>query len=191
MTFKMWFSMSTMAKNKRDVDSEVKREQIEDAACMLFLVEGYESTSMASIAKTAGVAPNTLYWYFASKDDLLVAILDRLVNRAMAQLATMQRQSFGDQVLWLLMEFQQASKLISTVHARLDKSDKIREWHDRFHAMLDRMLVQQMVGKGMSPAKASVMATVGTYVVEGLLSHPHGSQQVEKVVNWLTGGGKL
>ena len=191
MTFKMWFSMSTMAKNKREVDSEVKREQIEDAACMLFLVEGYESTSMASIAKTAGVAPNTLYWYFASKDDLLVAILDRLVNRAMAQLAMMQSQSFGDQVLWLLMEFQQANKLISTVHARLDKSEKIRDWHDRFHAMLDQMLVQQMVGKGMSPAKASVMATVGTYVVEGLLSHPHGSQQVEKVVHWLTGGGKL
>lgn len=180
-----------MAKNKREVDSEVKREQIEDAACMLFLVEGYESTSMATIAKTAGVAPNTLYWYFASKDDLLVAILNRLVNRAVAQLATMQNQSFGDQVLWLLMEFQQASKLISTVHARLDKSDTIREWHDRFHAMLDQMLVQQMVAKGMSPAKASVMATVGTYVVEGLLSHPHGPEQVEKVVHWLTGSGKL
>lgn len=180
-----------MAKNKREVDPEVKRDQIEDAACMLFLVEGYESTSMATIAKTAGVAPNTLYWYFSSKDDLLVAILDRLVNRAMAQLATMQSQSFGDQVLWLLAEFQQASKLISTVHSRLDKSETIRDWHDRFHVMLDQMLVFQMVSTGMSKAKASVMATVGTYVVEGLLSHPHGSQQVKQVVQWLTGGGKL
>jgi len=184
------FTIATMAKNKREVDPEVKREQIEDAACMLFLVEGYESASMATIAKTAGVAPNTLYWYFASKDDLLVAILDRLVNRALAQLPAMQSQSFGDQVLWLLAEFQQASKLISTVHARLDKSEKVREWHDRFHVMLDQLLVQQMVSKGMSPAKASVMATVGTYVVEGLLSHPHGSQHMEKVVNWLTGMGK-
>jgi TetR/AcrR family transcriptional regulator of autoinduction and epiphytic fitness len=183
--------MCPMAKNKRDVDSEVKREQIEEAACMLFLVDGYESTSMAAIAKAAGVAPNTLYWYFASKDDLLVAILDGLVNRAVAQLATMQNQSFGEQMLWLLAEFQQASKLISTVHARLDKSDTVREWHDRFHVMLDQMLVLQMVSKGMSKAKASVMATVGTYVVEGLLSHPHGSVQTEKVVQWLTGGGKL
>ena len=179
-----------MAKNKREIDPEVKRDQIEDAACMLFLVEGYESTSMATIAKAAGVAPNTLYWYFSSKDDLLVAILDRLVNRAMAQLATMQSQSFGDQVLWLLTEFQQASKLISTVHSRLEKSETIRHWHDRFHVMLDQMLVSQMVSTGMSKAKASVMATVGTYVVEGLLSHPHGSQQVEKVVHWLTGDGK-
>lgn len=180
-----------MARNKREVDPEVKREQIEAAACMLFLVEGYEATSMATVAKAAGVAPNTLYWYFASKDDLLVAILDRLVNRATAQLADMQGHTLTAQLGWLLTEFQQASKLISTVHARLDKSDQIRIWHDRFHAMLDAMLVQQMVSKGMSRAKASVMATVGTYVVEGLLSHPHTAQQADKVVSWLSGNGKL
>lgn len=183
--------MLAMARNKRDVDPEVKREQIEEAACALFLVDGYESTSMAAVGKAAGVAPNTLYWYFASKDDLLVAILDRLVNRAVAQLAGMQEQSLGQQLTWLLAEFQQASKLISTVHSRLDRSEKIREWHDRFHAMLDEMLVHQMVAKGMSRTKASVMATVGTYVVEGLLSHPHTSQQFDKVVHWLTSSGKV
>ena len=180
-----------MAKNKREVDHEVKREQIEAAACTLFLVDGYEATSMAAVAKAAGVAPNTLYWYFANKDDLLVSVLDRHVNRAIAQLATMQEQSLSAQLSWLLVEFQQTSKLVSTVHARLDRSEKIRVWHDRFHAMLDQMLVHQMVSKGMSKTKAAVMATVGTYVVEGLLSHPHTSQQVDKVVLWLTGNGKL
>jgi len=191
MAFKMQSTMRLMAKNKREVDPEVKREQIEEAACSLFLVDGYESTSMAAVGKAAGVAPNTLYWYFASKDDLLVAILDRLVNRAIAQLAHRQEQALGDQLNWLLSEFQQASKLISTVHSRLDRSEKIREWHDRFHAMLDDMLVHQMVSKGMSRTQASVMATVGTYVVEGLLSHPHTSQQFDKVVRWLTGNGKV
>ena len=103
----------------------------------------------------------------------------------------MQDQSLGDQLTWLLGEFQQASKLISTVHSRLDRSETVREWHDRFHEMLDGLLVQQMVSKGMSRTKASVMATVGTYVVEGLLSHPHSSQQFDKVVRWLAGNGKL
>jgi len=191
MAFKMSFKMLPMARNKRDVDAEVKREQIEEAACALFLSEGYEATSMAAVGKAAGVAPNTLYWYFASKDDLLVATLNRLVNRALLQLAGMQDLSLGDQLRWLLGEFQQASKLISTVHSRLDRSETVREWHDRFHEMLDAMLVQQMVSKGMSRTKASVMATVGTYVVEGLLSHPHTSQQFDKVVQWLAGNGKL
>jgi TetR/AcrR family transcriptional regulator of autoinduction and epiphytic fitness len=180
-----------MAKNKREVDPGVKREQIEAVACMLFLVDGYEATSMAAVAKAAGVAPNTLYWYFANKDDLLVAVMDRHVNRALAQLATMQDQSLSVQLGWLLGAFQQTSKLVSTVHARLDRSDQIRDWHDRFHAMLDAMLVQQMVAKGMGPAKAAMMATVGTYVVEGLLSHPHTAQQVDKVAQWLTGNGQL
>jgi len=187
----MSFKMLPMARNKRDVDAEVKREQIEEAACALFLSEGYEATSMAAVGKAAGVAPNTLYWYFASKDDLLVATLNRLVNRALLQLAGMQDLSLGDQLRWLLGEFQQASKLISTVHSRLDRSETVRDWHDRFHEMLDAMLVQQMVSKGMSRTKASVMATVGTYVVEGLLSHPHTSQQFDKVVQWLAGNGKL
>jgi AcrR family transcriptional regulator len=191
MAFKMSFKMLPMARNKRDVDAEVKREQIEEAACALFLSEGYEATSMAAVGKAAGVAPNTLYWYFASKDDLLVATLNRLVNRALLQLAGMQDLSLGDQLRWLLGEFQQASKLISTVHSRLDRSETVREWHDRFHEMLDAMLVQQMVSKGMSRTKASVMATVGTYVVEGLLSHPHTSQQFDRVVQWLAGDGKL
>lgn len=191
MAFKMSFKMLPMARNKRDVDAEVKREQIEEAACALFLSEGYEATSMAAVGKAAGVAPNTLYWYFASKDDLLVATLNRLVNQALLQLAGMQDLSLGDQLRWLLGEFQQASKLISTVHSRLDRSETVREWHDRFHEMLDAMLVQQMVSKGMSRTKASVMATVGTYVVEGLLSHPHTSQQFDRVVQWLAGNGKL
>ena len=180
-----------MAKNKREVDPEVKREQIEDAARMLFLVDGYEATSMAAVAKAAGVAPNTLYWYFANKDDLLVSVLDHHVNRAIEQLSAMQDQSLSAQLSWLLAEFRQTSKLVSTVHARLDRSEKIRVWHDRFHAMLDQMLVHQMVSKGMSRTKAAIMATVGTYVVEGLLSHPHTSQQVDKVVLWLTGKGQL
>jgi AcrR family transcriptional regulator len=190
MVFKISLKMVAMARNKRDIDAEVKREQIEDAACVLFLQEGYEATSMAAVAKAAGVAPNTLYWYFASKDDLLVAILDRVVDRALAQFAGMQAQTLGVQLTWLLGEFQQASKLISTVHARLMCSDQIRDWHDRFHAMLDEMLVHQMVSKGMSRGKAAVMATVGTYVVEGLLSHPHSAQQFDKVVNWLAGEGR-
>ena len=177
-----------MARTKRDVDPEVKREQIEEAACALFLAEGYEATSMAAVAKAAGVAPNTLYWYYANKDDLLVATLDRLVQRALAQHAGMLDQPLRTQMSWLIKEFQQASKLISTVHSRLDRSDTIRAWHDRFHDMLDHMLVHTMVAKGMSRAKAAMMATMGTYVVEGLLSHPHTAQQFEHVVSWLAGG---
>ena len=66
-----------MGKNKRDVDPQVKRDEIEAAALQLFTEHGYEATSMAMVAAHAGVAPNTLYWYFKNKDDMLVAALNR------------------------------------------------------------------------------------------------------------------
>lgn len=179
-----------MARTKRELDPGVKRDQIEEAACRLFLDKGYEDTSMAAVAVAAGVAPNTLYWYFASKDDLLVAVLDRLVNQAMQTFASQQDLTLAEQFKWLVGEFSQASSLVSTVHARLKQSDRVREWHDRFHAMLDMLLVQHLASRGMPEPAARMMATVGTFVVEGLLSHPHTGQQLETVARWLTSGGK-
>lgn len=176
-----------MARNKRDIDRQLKRDEIELAACQLFVTQGYEATSMAHVASAAGVAPNTLYWYFANKDELLIAVLDRLVNQALATLPQRQQEPLSAQLKWLLGEFNQASRLVSTVHARLAHSEAVREWHDRFHQMLDTLLVQHMTAKGMGRPKAALMATVGTFVVEGLMSHPHSSQQFDAVVRWLTG----
>ena len=72
-----------MAKNKRHVDKEQKAEEIELAAMELFIDVGFDASSMSMIAKAANVAPNTLYWYFKNKDDLLIAVLNRLVNASM------------------------------------------------------------------------------------------------------------
>ncbi len=50
--------------------SEEKRQQISEAAANLFLTEGFERTSMDSIAQAAGVSKQTVYSHFANKDEL-------------------------------------------------------------------------------------------------------------------------
>ncbi len=50
--------------------SEEKREQIRSAAAHLFMTEGFERTSMDSIANQAGVSKQTVYSHFANKDEL-------------------------------------------------------------------------------------------------------------------------
>jgi len=65
-----------MARNKRVQDREQKQQEIINAAYLLFLAEGYDETSMSRIAVEAQVAPNTIYWYFKNKDELLVNILN-------------------------------------------------------------------------------------------------------------------
>jgi AcrR family transcriptional regulator len=51
-----------------------KREAIVEAARGLFTTEGYETTTIADVARKAGVAVGTVYLYFKSKPELLEAV---------------------------------------------------------------------------------------------------------------------
>jgi TetR/AcrR family transcriptional regulator, fatty acid metabolism regulator protein len=53
-----------------------KRTVILDAALKTFVKRGYTETKVAEIASEAGVAEGTLYNYFQSKEDLLLALFD-------------------------------------------------------------------------------------------------------------------
>lgn len=64
-----------MARNKRPQPADEKRAEIVAAARRLFVEDGYDATSMSRLAKEAEVAPNTIYWYFGNKDDVLIAVL--------------------------------------------------------------------------------------------------------------------
>jgi AcrR family transcriptional regulator len=52
-----------------------------DAAARLFREKGYGSTSMRDIAGVAGMLPGSLYYHFASKEELLVAVYAEGVRR--------------------------------------------------------------------------------------------------------------
>jgi AcrR family transcriptional regulator len=62
------------------VRTEEKRQEIVRIAAELFEQLGYERTSMSAIAASVGGSKATLYGYFASKEDLLRAVLDHDVN---------------------------------------------------------------------------------------------------------------
>lgn len=52
------------------------RERIISAAARLFYNEGIRSVSVDAVAEEAGVTKRTLYYHFASKDDLIGAYLE-------------------------------------------------------------------------------------------------------------------
>ncbi len=52
-----------------------KRARILSAATALFIRHGYRRASLDEVAREAGVAKGTLYLYFASKADLLIAAI--------------------------------------------------------------------------------------------------------------------
>ena len=59
---------------------EGTREKLIEAARQLFLVHGYEATGIAEILREAGVNSGSLYYYFRTKETLLVAVLDLYVE---------------------------------------------------------------------------------------------------------------
>jgi AcrR family transcriptional regulator len=52
------------------------RERLLRTAAGLFLERGYHATSVATILQESGVHPGSLYHCFASKDELLLGVLD-------------------------------------------------------------------------------------------------------------------
>jgi len=69
---------------KRERQKQERERRILDSARKLFDRKGYADTAMEDIARWAGLAVGTLYNYFSSKDDLLIAIMRRDSERVAA-----------------------------------------------------------------------------------------------------------
>ncbi|MFE5408670.1 TetR/AcrR family transcriptional regulator [Microbacterium sp. NPDC056569] len=74
------------------------RETIAEAACELFLEQGYEQTSIVDIASRAGVSRSSFFNYFSSKSDVLWAGLDERVTAFEHRLAESAGTDAADQV---------------------------------------------------------------------------------------------
>lgn len=55
------------------------RQTIRDVALELFSTKGYEQTSLREIAERVGLTKASLYYHYASKQDLLLSIVEPLI----------------------------------------------------------------------------------------------------------------
>ena len=62
----------------RQERAQETRRRIVDVALELFRQHGYDGTTMRMIAKEAGVSLGNAYYYFASKDELILGFYDQL-----------------------------------------------------------------------------------------------------------------
>lgn len=56
------------------------KSRIVNAARELFLTQGYEATSISDVLDRAGANSGSLYYFFRTKEDLLIAVLDFYVD---------------------------------------------------------------------------------------------------------------
>ena len=62
-----------------------KSARILDAAIVEIARRGYHRTTVAQIARRAGVADGTIYLYFKGKEEILVSVFERAMDRFMSQ----------------------------------------------------------------------------------------------------------
>lgn len=99
---------------------EVRRQELMDAAVRVFKEKGIARTTVSDITSAADVAKGTFYLYFDSKEQLLGALKERLVDDILEQ-ASSQYARVGSEDWWSLVD----SVIESFVDFMLERRDMV------------------------------------------------------------------
>jgi AcrR family transcriptional regulator len=174
--------------NRHHRDRESKAAEIVIAASALFAEAGYENTSMVSVARAAGVTTTTIYWYFADKEALLIAVLDHLLREMLDGLETQADQAWTDQLLWVVERLREQSRLVTSVHVLSTTSEAVARWHGEFHELTDALLADGIRQSGAPESQVEARARLGVFAVEGLLMHALPRDEQRAVLEVLVAG---
>ena len=89
---------------RRTRDTEQTRQQILEAASVLFVQDGYDAVSVRKIAARANLSHGTIYIHFKDKEDLLYQASEEQFTRLMSRLRRLPRsrdplQRLGDALI--------------------------------------------------------------------------------------------
>ena len=76
-----------------------KRKKIIDKAWELFIKNGYEETKVEDITRELGISKGSFYTYFATKDELLYEILEKIKKKIINVLGAIDISQEPDKVL--------------------------------------------------------------------------------------------
>lgn len=136
-----------MNKKLKDTKQQTKRQQIIEAAAHLMVQKGIEQTSLSDIANEAGMSKGSLYYYYASKNDLIFDIADAHINQISENLFSIIEARKGNadwkDVLVILFERIMAAETRGRLHIYLIQQalngndalmerfqKKYREWYE-------------------------------------------------------------
>lgn len=86
---------TTHAETRRDRRKKRNRQALIDAGYRVIAEKGIDAATMVEIADRADVGAGTAYNYFASKDDLAIAVLEQVMDR-LAQRIESVTDTFAD-----------------------------------------------------------------------------------------------
>ncbi|MCM3849672.1 TetR/AcrR family transcriptional regulator [Pseudonocardia sp. DR1-2] len=166
------------ARRRIDEIGDESRRRILDAAEELFAERGPARTTFVDIAERSGISRGSIPWHFANKDGLVVAVVERAIERAMppgrytgstpltevfADTAELARR--GDSALMLVM-------LAEAIGGREDVRARYQDFVTRRVEGLERWLQTQRPA-GVDPEAAAVRERNVAVALNGALLGIH------------------
>ncbi|MEC5159567.1 MULTISPECIES: TetR/AcrR family transcriptional regulator [unclassified Janthinobacterium] len=186
--------MTITAKQRADQERTLnRRNQVLDAAAGCFRRSGFHGASMAEISKAAGMSAGHIYNYFASKDAIITAFVEKNLERVAAILLDLRQQEDPlqtmldnaehqvkenlDPEMWgLQLEiFSEASRNPTIATALRDADTRLR---GELHSIMQRARLQRGLAADDATVAGRLEALIGLYQGISLraLHHPDMDQ---------------
>lgn len=129
-------------------EPNLRRKEIIATAERLFKAQGYVNTSVENIIQEVGIAKGTFYYYFKAKQDILDALVERVVDRRCAECRSIAATNLpAMERAWQILRSQNVAERDHTL-GKLQLPDN-RELQERINV--------EMIGR-LSPILADVIA---------------------------------
>jgi len=162
--------------------SDERKVQILNAAESVFTKKGFDEARMEDIAEKTGLSKGTLYLYFKSKDDLIIAILDRIFKREFGQLENlMGSETSSSDAIWKLTDLVikdiiNILRLIPILYGFLALAFRnkyvqraLKEYENRYLNILIPIVQQGIDSREFRQVDASEVAIAAFAIIEGTL----------------------
>lgn len=132
-------------------EREERRKELIDTAEQLFIAQGYEQTSISDIVRLVNVSQGAFYYYFESKEDVLVAAMEKQIALMESDFIRIAHNS----------DLDEAEKLNSMINRFLSISasgKKINSYvHQAKNATLHKKLMRLRPFATIAPVMADVL----------------------------------
>jgi len=150
-----------------------RRQELITVAAQLFLKQGYENTTVQQIIDSLNLAKGTYYYHFQSKEDILIAVSDKLISDTRKKLVAIHKQNDKD-VLWRIRE------ILSIFHDDFYRNRTIWKlvYHDKNIAMHKQ--VTKIGGKRFTPLLTDV---IREGMEKDLVHVPHAHETAQALIS--------
>lgn len=88
-----YFISRLHAMSTEKLNTEIRQEQIAQAAMELVISQGLRSLNVAEVACRVGLVPSAIYRHFKNKDELLEAVLDLIQDRFLGHIKAVREET--------------------------------------------------------------------------------------------------